>query len=144
MKKTVNIIKANVQSVAHQLSHRRTAILATGSSGRGVHGDGILVPSPPFPANFTSIPTRPRTDSDPSPPIPTKSKIHPHPSPQNFCHKSEGGNNKSHDSGKSFWPLFILLKLLIILDWTMKNRSDKFSVKQKYPQCSFSYHTLAR
>jgi len=27
---------------------------------RGVHGDGILVPSPPIPADFTSIPTRPR------------------------------------------------------------------------------------
>jgi len=34
---------------------------------RGVHGDGILVPSPPITADFTPIPTRPRTNSDPSP-----------------------------------------------------------------------------
>ena len=30
MKKTVNIMKANVQSVAHQLSHRRAAVHAAG------------------------------------------------------------------------------------------------------------------
>jgi len=30
MKNTVNIIKASGQSIAHQLSHRRPAILATG------------------------------------------------------------------------------------------------------------------
>jgi len=34
---------------------------------RGVHGDGILVPSPSIPADFTPNPTRPHTDSDPSP-----------------------------------------------------------------------------
>jgi len=52
---------------------------------RGVHGDGILVPSPPIPADFTPIPTRPRTDSDPPPPISAKSSIYPHKPPHIFC-----------------------------------------------------------
>ena len=39
---------------------------------RGVHRDGILVPCPPIPADFTPIPTRPHTDSDPARPSPQK------------------------------------------------------------------------
>ena len=46
---------------------------------RGVHGNGILVPSPP---------------------IPVKTWIHPHPSPQIFCHRRKDGSD-SHRSGKT-------------------------------------------
>ena len=69
--------------------------------GRGVHGDGILVPSPPVPADLISIPIRPRTDSDPSPPVPAESSMHPHPSPHIFCQWTKCGNNESHCSGNS-------------------------------------------
>jgi len=37
---------------------------------RGLHGDEILVPSPPVPTHFKSIPTRPHANYFPSPSVP--------------------------------------------------------------------------
>ena len=52
---------------------------------RGLHTDGISVPSPPFPAPFTSISSHSSTPCDPSPPVPIPASFHLHPSPSMLC-----------------------------------------------------------
>jgi len=67
---TEKIFASHFAMVGHPKS-RRTIFVAL-LAMPGMHGDGILVPSPPIPTDFTPILTRPRTDSDPSPAHPRK------------------------------------------------------------------------
>ena len=94
--------RSNRRVLAHVDFYTTLPVIATrrpiGTSG--VHGDGILVPSPPIPADCTPIPTRPRTDSDQSPPIPAKRSIHPHKSPHIFCQP----NNSQHSGNTENTP----------------------------------------